>query len=137
MADIHIKGYYEGYLWWSDATKPDIVSPDKLTEKNLISDDNPFIVEGELYDKVKGESITIRYVDGRYIVNTFKVEASHLNGSDHATLKEYFAQRMPHVQKLRYLQLWKAEKDSLCEGMETLCPSNLVFIGFVKDNKEE
>lgn len=127
-----IKGNYEGYLWWSDATKPDILEPDKASEIVLDDNANPFVIEGELYDAGKGESVSIRFVDGRYIIKSFQVKPDDLNGSDKATVKTYLAQRMPGIEKLKYLQYWEKVSDPLCEGMETLQPSDLVFVGFKK-----
>lgn len=130
-----IKGNLEGYLWWSDATKPEILVPDKASEIVLDDNTNPFVIEGELYDAGKGESVSIRFVDGRYIIKSFLVETGDLNGSKRATVKTYLAQRMQGIEKLKYLQYWEKVSDQLCEGMETLQPGDLVFTGFKK--KEE
>lgn len=130
-----IEGNYEGYLWMSDATKPEMLEPDEASEIVLDDNANPFVIEGELYDAGKGESVSVRFVDGRYIIKSFQVTADDLSGSKQVTVKTYIAQRMPGIEKLKYLQYWEKVNDPLCEGMETLQPTDLVFVGLKK--KEE
>lgn len=131
----NIKGNYEGYIWKSNATSPDIFNPAKPIDITLDENDNPFVIEGELYDSVKGESISIRFVDGKYIVKTFTVKPEDLKGNDHVTRKEYLAQRMNGVGKLVYLQYWDTITDPLCENMDTLQPVAFVFVGFKSEEK--
>ena len=50
----------------SDATHPVVYNPARPIDITLDENDNPFVIEGELYDASKGESITIRYADGKY-----------------------------------------------------------------------
>lgn len=125
-----IKGKFEGYLWQSDKAAPDVFSP--ATEQEITLDDsvNPFIIEGELYDASSGLSVSIRFVDGHYIIKKTTVKPSDIKDSDNTTVKEYLAQRMPGISKLRYVQKWNSVKDPFCEGMETLQPGDLVFVGF-------
>lgn len=126
-----IKGKFEGYIWQSDKVAPEVFYP--ATEKEITLDDsvNPFIIEGELYDASSGLSVSIRFVDGHYIIKKTTVKPSDIKDSDNTTVKEYLAQRMPGILKLRYLQLWNSVKDPLCEDMETLQPGDLVFVGFI------
>jgi CRISPR type III-associated protein (TIGR04423 family) len=130
-----IKGKYEGYIWMSDATHPVVYHGDKIVNLMLDEHDNPFIIEGELFDRTSGESISVRFVDGRYIIARRHVGPDELKGNAHATPKCYLAQRMPGVAGLNYLQYWETVSDPLCEGMTTLQPSDLVFVGF--KNQEE
>lgn len=127
-----IKGNYEGYIWYSDSTSPEVKHPNVQTDLALDDSKNPFIVEGELWDSVNHESVSIRFVDGHYIVRPFTVAEADLNGSETATIKSYLAQRMPGITRLKYLQYWKPIPDPWCEGMKALQPSDLVFIGFEK-----
>lgn len=133
--EYNIKGNYEGYLWMSNESQPKLYRDDSSAEIKLIDGENPFVIEGNLFDKKSGESISIKFVDGHYIVTRFHVDAQDLKGSDRATVKEYIAQRITGVAKVRYLQYWDIVKDILCDGMETLRPWNMVFIGF--NDKEE
>lgn len=135
MMQQKIEGHYEGYIWMSDATQPEVIHADKAFGIVLDDHANPFIIEGELYDSAHGESVSIRFADGRYYVSHFHVDEADLKGSAQATPKEYLAQRMPGVGKLKFLQYWNVVSDSLCEDMETLQPGSLVFVGF--KGKEE
>jgi len=121
---------YEGYLWWSDKTKPDVYRNEKLPEwKEHL---NPFIIEGQLYDNVNQKSYTIRFVDGNYLVNCF--DLNELNGLDYIP-KEYLSNRIDGVSKLCFREYWRPVEDELCEGMEVLQPAEVVFVGF--KNKED
>lgn len=52
------KSIYEGYIWRSDANKPQIVNGEfELDEPDV---ENPFIVEGMLYDATRCLSISIK-----------------------------------------------------------------------------
>lgn len=141
------KANYEGYIWWSDQPAPKVFDGKEEVDITLCNTDNPFIIEGNLWDAEHHRSISIRYADGRYYVRKVDVTPQELEGIDDKTLdaaegqvatvkKEYVPNKMPEwVSALRFLQYWKAENDPMCEGMPTLRPSQLVFIGFKK--KEE
>ena len=86
---------FVGDICMSDATKPKVYFPAKPVDITLNDQANPFVIEGELYDAEKGQSVSIRFVDGHYIVKEFSVKAVDLKGSDHVTPKVYLAQRMP------------------------------------------
>lgn len=126
----NIEGNYEGYIWMSNAIKPTVYYP--ATPINIILDDkaNPFILEGELYDAKRGESISFRFVDGHYFINKIPITLEDLKDSEYVTKKEFIAEKMLNIGTLNYLQFWEEVKDPLCENMETLQPGNLVFVGF-------
>jgi len=121
------KSKYSGYLWKSDQKAPEVIFEE---EREFILDDkqNPFIVEGFLYNGKT--SYSIRYVDGKHLVSKFIL--SELP-------KEFTPQTyipcFKGVEGLNFRQYWKPEPDPLCEGMEVLKPAQLVFVGF--KNKEE
>ena len=121
------KAPYEGYIWLSNRQKPLVISPDK---PNVSHDtDNSFIVEGNLWNETDNVSIMIKYVDGKYIVRrTVVTDECRKN----ATEKEFIAHRIDGVKKLKFLQYWVETVDALCEGMTTLRPGKLVFVGFSK-----
>ena len=127
------KSIYDGYLWFSDQQAPKILQNEEF-ELDIADNTNPFVIEGQLYDHSKMVSTSIKYIDGKYIVLTKKVESSDFNRND-VEIKEFLPNRMSEISKLRFLQYWKATKDELCEGMEVLQPAELVFVGF--KNKEE
>lgn len=139
---------YVGYLWYSNEKEPKVFDGSEMVpEINLDEKKNPFIIEGNLWDEDgRGESIMIRYVDGEYIVHRTQVKKEKLKdisssqayGSDIATTrKDYLAHRIGGVKCLSFLQYWKAEADEMCEGMQVLRPSKLVFIGFDKNEEKE
>ena len=144
------KSKYQGYLWYSNQKEPEVfnnITFEKsekdaiekgqkiIIEKELekeISVSNPFIVEGHLYD---GEnSISIKYIDGQYIIMKYKLGSSD-EKNPNVEIKEFLPNRMEGVGKLRFLEYWKPQEDSFCENMKVLQPAELVFVGF--KNKEE
>lgn len=118
---------YEGYLWWSDKTTPIILNNEPI--KELPDGNNPFIVEGQLFDKEHDKSWSIRFIDGDYLINCFDLK--ELKGLDFIT-KSYLSNRFDGNQKLYFNEFWRPEKDELCEGMVVLQPAELVFVGFNK-----
>jgi CRISPR type III-associated protein (TIGR04423 family) len=128
-----IEGKFEGYVWMSDAERPEICLADRDTEIALDETANPFVIEAALFDKTRSESLSVSFVDGHYIIARRHVEPGDLQGNDHATPKTYLPHRMPgKIRGLKYIQYWKDVDDPLCEGMTTLQPSDLVFAGFDK-----
>ena len=55
---------YEGYLWQSDQSKPRIIGEGEALSLTLTDGENPFVVEGLLWNPEENTSIQIRYVDG-------------------------------------------------------------------------
>ena len=59
---------YKGYLWYSNEKEPKVFDGNEMVpEINLDEKENPFIIEGNLWDADNLMSIMIRYVDGKYI----------------------------------------------------------------------
>lgn len=132
---------YEGYIWYSDQKAPKVYDGEKMVEEMVLDErTNPFIIEGNLWDKDHNLSITIRYVDGAYLVRRTEVSEDEFSDAmlekhlkQATTIKEY----LPHpsikdVNALRFLQYWELKEDEFCEGMSVLQPSKLVFVGFKK-----
>lgn len=44
------KSKYQGYLWYSDQKEPKVFN-NELFELEIADNENPFIVEGQLYDE--------------------------------------------------------------------------------------
>lgn len=140
---------YVGYLWYSNEKEPKVFDGNEMVpEINLDEKENPFIIEGNLWDRDGRESIMIRYVDGKYIVHSTHVNEEELNGISSSqaygsksptatTRKDYLAHRIGGVKCLSFLQYWQAEADDMCEEMLVLRPSKLVFIGFDKNEEKE
>lgn len=123
------KSKYTGYLWYSNKTKPQVLNNEEFGLEKEDSE-NPFIIEGQLCDDKK--SISIKFVDGKYIVNTYI-----LSNYEEAEIEEYVPNRMEDVEKLKFKREWKAESDDLCCGMNVLQPAELVFVGLkMKEDKK-
>ncbi len=131
-------GCYEGYLWLSDEDSPILIPSTKeefdLEKKGFDRpfDQNPFVIEGLLFDASKKISISIKYVDGNYILKKYKVDNPIPSDVQEVS---YQSHRM-NGRKLKFLQYWKEERDEFCDdpqderGMKTLRPGELVFVGF-------
>lgn len=127
---------YEGYLWWSNSKTPVIYDGTQEIALTIDETQNPFIVEGNFWDKELEISIFIKYVDGEYLVR--KTEVAGLTGPDYVyTDVVYAAHRLPSVCGLRFRQYWKAEKDDLCAGLAAMQPDKLVFVGFEKTSQKK
>lgn len=130
-------GNYVGYYWMSNSSKPERVDGTPffvaLDEKK-----NPFVMEAQLYDPLRQISYSVRYVDGHFLIHRFDLTRDFENGDYEYSEIEYVANRLPDVDTFLFRQYWKAEGDpigcTLCEGMKTLRPNALVFVGF--KNKE-
>lgn len=123
------KAKYQGYIWRSDSDSPEVLTGDKAYG-GFTPDpsENPFIIEGNLWDEATSTSISIRYIDGKYYIHR-----TTLTSEEHKNYKTYVAHRIDGYKYLRCVQLWEPRPDPMCEGMEVLEPSKLVFIGFTND----
>jgi CRISPR type III-associated protein (TIGR04423 family) len=131
METINIKNG-EGYLWWSDRQEPEIYDGDAL-DISLDKAKNPFVVEGQIYDKEEKKSYSIKYVDGQYLINKYKVETGDLTNKDNDP-KCFLSNRMGG-RWLKFLRYWEEKKDENCMDMPVLTFTKSVFIGFKE--KEE
>lgn len=131
MKTINIKNC-EGYLWWSDQQIPRVYQDESL---DICLDDskNPFVVEGQLYDKECLKSYSIKYVDGQYFVNIYKVDEQDFVNPDNE-LKTFLSNRMDG-RWLKFLRYWEEKEDENCMGMPVLTFTKNVFVGFKE--KEE
>lgn len=124
------KAKYVGYIWYSDSERPKILHGDEEYSFTPDAAANPFIIEGNLWDEATRASISIRYVDGRYYIHRTVLTPEEVKDS---TIKKYVAHSIGEDTRLRFVQLWETRTDPMCEGMEVLEPSKLVFIGFTND----
>ena len=116
------KSKYQGYLWYSDNKEPQVLN-NEVFELEIADNANPFVIEGQLFDGQK--SISIKYVDGKYYVNTYDLD--DLDGVKQEQM--FFSHRMAD-RKLYFKQFWQPVNDEQCEGMQVLQPAELVFVGF-------
>ena len=132
IIDIPKESDYIGYIWMSDCDIPITKDFSKVLE-GITDASNPFIVEGQLYAEQEQKSYSIRYVDGKHIVLSYDLNKALDEYDD----KLFIANRLNNVARIKFRQYWRAEKDELCEGMDTLVPAAYVFVGFEFSNKEK
>lgn len=130
------KANYTGYLWKSDSPYPEVLFPAQEYEITLDDTKNPFTIEGLLYDKDKKISYSIKYVDGKYIINKYDVGAlNELQESGERSVSECKYLAHPNIGnnlKLKFNQYWKPVPDETCENLRFFKPAELVFTGFQK-----
>ena len=128
ISEIDYSLTYEGYIWYSNKQKPEIIKGNLFTKAIFTS--LPFIVEGNFYNDSTGCSISISHIDGFYIVR----QAS-LKGLPETQIKEqeYIAHDLEDISKIKILQYWEeGQHDELLAGMTTLIPTWQAFKGFIK-----
>ena len=126
---LNLSGQFEGYVWMSDEEKPKVYEGDNcLTSLQINDDENPFIVEANLYDADRKKSVSIKYVDGEYLVNQYDVD-NDSNGE----VREYVSHKMDG-RVLIFNELWEPNSipDPLCCNMPVLQATKLIFCGFKK-----
>jgi CRISPR type III-associated protein (TIGR04423 family) len=132
------KGKYQGYLWYSDKSEPNIVDgSNELKEPmNLEKVSNPFIVEGYLYDEANQKSYSIKMVDGKYHAYCSEVPKEK-EGADYKVENvTYLPNRMPSKGGLVFKRIWRPKVDALCEGMSVWVPQEELFVGFKNLNEK-
>jgi len=129
---------YEGYFWMSDQEDPTVYENDSVTLPT--EEANPFVVEGQLYNRTEGLSYNIKYVDGQYIVQEYEVTEADMKNPDNQ-VKTYLSNRMGD-KYLQFLRYWEEilDEDNYTDrdnpdGLPVLTQTKNVFIGFKK--KEE
>lgn len=121
---------YQGYIWYSDQRAPVLLAGDNEwgCEKN--EQDNHFIVEGQLWDEDTRTSISIKYVDGKYLVSTYQLGEKY-------DLVEYVPRNMPGVSRLQFARCWRSVADENCNNFETQVLDRVVFMGLkMKEDKQ-
>lgn len=131
MKTINIKNC-EGYLWWSDQQIPQVYQ-DEALDICLDETKNPFVVEGQLYDRECRQSYSIKYVDGQYLIIIYNVAERDFANPDNEQ-KVFLSNRMGD-RRLKFLRYWEEKEDENCIGMPVLTFTKNVFVGFKE--KEE
>ena len=117
----------EGYLWWSDLQEPKVYCGEKM-DQSFDENANPFVVEGQLFDKDNNVSYSIKYIDGEYIVEKFEVQDDDFTNPNNET-KTYLSNRMGD-RWLSFLRYWEEKNDENCMNMPVLTLTKNVFVGF-------
>jgi len=123
------KAKYQGWLWHSDRTKPEVIDH-VMEELSLDPNANPYIIEGQLWDEDEHRSVSVKFVDGEYLLNEFIV-----NDEECDQAQEFVPHRLPGVASVLMRQRWVQENDPNCCGMPIWVPAGKVFVGFNKKNQ--
>ncbi len=126
MKTINIKNC-EGYLWWSDQQNPRVYQ-DEALDICLDETRNPFVVEGQLYDRECRQSYSIKYVDGQYLITIYNVAEQDFTNPDNEP-KVFLSNRMGD-RWLKFLRYWEEKEDENYMGMSVLTFTKNVFVGF-------
>lgn len=122
-------GIYSGYLWRSDTTAPHVYDNESMDGIMLQNLENPFKIEGQLYDKDNQRAYSIKYVDGQYMAYECELkELENLECTEHS----YIASFKDAPGMLIFKQYWREREDDLCEGMMVSYPAEFVYVGFNK-----
>jgi len=124
LKDIPVGINYEGYLWWSDQESPKVLLNEILTPLP-VENKLPAIIEGYLFNSESQTSYSIRFLDDGYIVMKYEID-----NTDIGDIVDFIPNRLNGVSKIKFLQYWKPEIDTLCEEFEVLKPKANVFVGF-------
>lgn len=127
LIDIPTENKYQGYLWRSNAQSPEVFHGETIPQwPNEF--ENPFIIEGNLYDKHNNLSYLIKFIEGKYQVYRFDLK---LLDNSHIIKKEYLMNPAFSIKgKLCFREYWIPEKDENCEYMKVLKPAMTAFVGF-------
>lgn len=151
MATKYLKGDYEGYLWESDKQIPrKFMGESTLKEWSFNNEENPFIIEGQLFDKNTGHSISIKFMDGEYKIKEYYVKTSNVGKSFFVLKKDnndeesdcevkcevkerhYKGNSKLYGNNLHFYELWEEECDPNCCNMKVLKATKVIFAGFEK-----
>jgi CRISPR type III-associated protein (TIGR04423 family) len=133
LSDIDDTVHYTGYLWLDNKSAPEEIDG-KISDKvDLMQMEHlPFIIEGHLIAKDNSHSISIRFVDSRYIIG--KVVWSKVPNDMPCEDHVYLAHNFQNAKKICFKEAWLPFPDSLCEDRNVLKPAWIAFTGF--DNSE-
>lgn len=134
IEDIPIDFYFEGYLWLSNARKPQILRNEKIDI--ALFKQLPFIVEGNLWSVEQNVNIQIRNIDGEYQIAS--IDLSNCDTDHLLAEKTYIAHDLKGVTEYRIIEAWEEKEDELSlQGMKTLLPTWTAFKGFVNTKNQE
>lgn len=117
---------YQGYLWWSDSTEPQVVNGEFGIE---LMSGNPFMVEGFLFDEDNQVSISVKYIDGAYYCCKYHlpIQDAGICNDDQV---EWLANFGDGKLFLKFDRIWRPVPDAENYGYEVLEASELIFKGF-------
>lgn len=124
-------GNYDGYVWYSNATDPEVHFANvRFKGLELSFGEKPFVIEAQLYSPSEHKSYSIKFADGKYIALCYNLDAlQDLKGVE-VTAHSYLPNRMKEVEYLHFKEYWHPVADPNCVGMDVLQPREFVFTGF-------
>lgn len=125
--DIPRDGKYEGYIWMSNSTRPQVLESAPLPA-DFSTTGNPFVVEAELWDKDNRLSYSIHHAGNQTVCQCSAVADNDFS-SDRVDKTVYVSHRMDGLQ-LCFLEYWEEAASEACLGMPVLEMSKRVFVGF-------
>jgi CRISPR type III-associated protein (TIGR04423 family) len=127
IADIDFSLSYQGYLWYSNERTPRLFDNEPVTASMLSS--LPFVMEGMLYAEAEQVSLSIRTINGQYLIH--RTDLSNLSGvSTSETI--YMTHRTPGFSGYKMKVGMKPVVSTLLAGLEADQPAWTAFTGFVK-----
>lgn len=125
--DIPLDKKYEGYIWMSNCTRPQVLEGAPLPQ-DFSTTGNPFVVEAELWDKDNRLSYSIHHAGNQTVCQRYDVaDGDFSSGNVDKTV--YVSHRMDGHQ-LCFLEYWEEAASEACLGMPVLEMSKRVFVGF-------
>lgn len=125
VEDIPKTWEYQGYLWYSDQSKPKVLDKEELG--NIEFSALPFVIEGNLWCSKEEASFQIKNIEGQYHVVQFDLKGSELDDllSEHA----YVAHDIEGYKEYTVIHAWEEAMDEICQ-MPVLVPAWTAFKGF-------
>jgi len=127
LQDLPTELIVEGYYWYSDQVKPEIVRGQQI-EAGWFTD-LPFVVEANFFAPEDQISIQVKSIDGNYLIHQFDLKELP---DEHMEEEWYRAHDLPGVDSFRVVEAWKLEADPLLEGLSSWVPAWRAFGGFNK-----
>lgn len=123
---------FEGYYWLSNEDRPVNLKGHLDDFKKSLDPIVPFIVEANLFNEKEQISISLKHIEGKYIITRvdLKQPKENIQLSEEDSFKT-----IDGFNDIKVVNLWQAEEDELLEGMEVMTPLMTVFTGFKNSKK--
>ena len=127
LQDIPSDVPFEGYYWYSNAQKPQLITDEPIQPGWFT--ELPFVIEANFYSKEQHLSIQVRCVDGQYQVA--RIDLNHADAGLTDKPKKYRGHDLGGRDFL-VVEAWQPKPDDFCADMPVLVPAWTAFAGFVK-----
>lgn len=128
--DNEIVPNYEGYIWYSDKKEPEIIENENNIDEYFKSENNnPFIIEGQIYDTKNKKSYSLKHANGELLGREYDINIIQNDTSICRRERKFTSHRMGN-RTLHFIEVWRKEEDDLCEEIYVYKPHELIFTGF-------